>query len=68
MDESIQLQPTTVEGLAIKAFMAMRFEYGSGPNDLLPDYSAGSMVNEAIPQSMVADLLRLSPILAAAVA
>ena len=67
MDEFIQLQPTTVEGLAIKAFMAMRFEYGSGPDDLLPDYSAGSMTDESIPRSMVADFLRLSPILAAAV-
>ena len=67
MDEFIQLQPTTVEGLAIKAFMAMRFEYGSGPDDLLPDYGAGSMTDESIPRSMVADFLRLSPILAAAV-
>jgi len=69
MDAIIHLHPATVEGLAIKAFMALRFEYGSsGGNELLPNYSAGSMTDEAIPRSMVADLLRLSPILAAAVA
>ena len=67
MDEIIHLHPVTIEGLAIKAFMALRFEYGSGPDDLLPDYSAGSMTDESIPRSMVADFLRLSPILAAAV-
>ena len=69
MDEIIHLHPATVEGLAIKAFMALRFEYGSsGGNELLPNYSAGSMADDAIPRSMVADMLRLSPILAAAVA
>jgi len=68
MDEIIHLHPATVEGLAIKAFMALRFEYGSsGGNELLPNYSAGSMSDDAIPRSMVADMLRLSPILAAAV-
>ena len=69
MDAIIHLHPATVEGLAIKAFMALRFEYdSSGGNELLPNYSAGSMADDAIPRSMVADMLRLSPILAAAVA
>ena len=68
MRSIVDLQPTTIEGLAIKAFMAMRHEFGSGPDDLMLDFEGGSMKDTGIARSMVADLLRLSPTLAAAVA
>ena len=63
------LPAQSVEGLAIKAFMAMRHEYGgTGIGEMMPDLAHGMMVDQTLPVALVADLLRLSPTLAAAVA
>ena len=65
----IPLQPTTIDGLAIKSFMALRHEFsGTRHNELMPDYDSSIMEDKSLPTSLGADLLRLSPILAAAVA
>ena len=65
----IPLQPTTIDGLAIKSLMALRHEFsGTRHNELMPDYDSSIMEDKSLPASLGADLLRLSPILAAAVA
>ena len=69
MDAITPLQPTTIDGLAIKSFMALRHEFsGTRHNELMPDYDSSIMEDKSLPASVGADLLRLSPILAAAVA
>ena len=68
--QSVAAMPVqTIDGLAIKSFMAMRYEYsGRNHNELLPDLDSGSMIDQTLPAAVLADLLRLSAILAAAVA
>ena len=69
MKAMIPLRPTTIDGLAIKSFMAIRFEYGgTNDNEMMPDFDSSIMTDKSIPTALGADLLRLSPILAAAVA
>ncbi len=59
----------TIDGLAIKAHMALLHEYGGRRgNELVPNFSGGLMADQTLPKSLGADLLRLSPVLAAAVA
>ena len=58
----------TIDGLAIKAHMALRHEYsGRRDNELMPNFDGGTMADQSLPMSVGADLLRLSPTLAAAV-
>ena len=68
--QSVAAMPVqTIDGLAIKSFMAMRYEYsGAHYHELLPDLDSGNMVDQTLPSAVLADLLRLSPILAAVVA
>lgn len=59
---------TTIEDLAIKSYVATRYGLGeSGPNGLGIDFEGGMMVDDGVHQSVVADALRLSPVLRATV-
>ena len=59
----------TIEGLAIKSYLAMHHEYmGARGNLFVPDFEGAMMKDQLLPKSVYADFARLSPILAAAIA
>lgn len=71
--ESIQallmgIPATTVEGLAIKSYMALHYELGASVDGyMLIDFDGGLMIDDGISRNLVDNALRLSPLLALAI-
>ena len=68
LDQAKGIPVTTLEGFAIKSYMALHHEYGGTVSDSLAiDYNGGSMTTGDIAESLVADAFKASPLLAATV-
>lgn len=66
--EVMDIPAKGVEGLAIKSYLALRRELGTGKDEFRIDYDGGTMVDDGTVRKTIADAVRLSPSLKAMLA
>lgn len=65
LEQLMAIPAATVEGLAIKSYLALHHELGGAGMSGLEICWSGSMMNDTQPQrALIADAMRLSPLLA----